>query len=118
MEGMIMENTMRIRMLKERIKTLTILQEKTKRARKTTMPKVEWQTLKVDILKSSGRTPDRDWWDHASAASDARLRKAEITACINLYHELRGSAHRHDFKEYPYWYEKYLKGLRTEIEKA
>lgn len=118
MEGMIMENTMKIRALKERIKALTILQEKTKRARKTTMPKQEWDALRVDILKSSGRPTGYEWWDHASAASDARLRKAEITACLNLYHELRGSGYRHDFKEHTYWYEKAMKALQTELEKA
>lgn len=104
-----------INILRERLKELAELQTKTKRARKTTLPKVEWEALKVDILKSTARFPDRGWWDHSVAASDAKLRKIEITACLNLYHELRGSEYRHAGEGY--WYEKAMTALRAELEK-
>jgi hypothetical protein len=114
---MLEKDVIKMFVLRDKIKELSELQKKTKWARKTMTPKWEWDVLKAEILKSTGRFPDRGWWDHAAAASDARLRKAEITACLNLYHELRGSEFRHGFEEYTYWYEKALEALRVELNK-
>jgi hypothetical protein len=112
-EGMVMENSMIIWALKERIKALSELQSKTKRARKTTLPNTEWLLLKNDLA------PKKAYWDHNSAASDARLRKAEITACLNYYHELRGSTLRHGDAETlkGYWYSKYITELKADLAK-
>lgn len=110
-EGMTMENTLAIRALKEKIKMLADLQSKTKRARRTTLPKEEWLTLKNELA------PKKASWDHNWAASDARLREVEITMCLNYYHELRGSAFRHNADPKGYWYDKYLKELQAELAK-
>jgi len=110
-EEMTMENTMAIRALKEKIKLLADLQHKTKLARKTTMPKEEWLALKNELA------PKKASWDHGWAASDARLREAEITACLNYYHELRGSTYRHNADVKGYWYDKYLKETQAELAK-
>ena len=95
--------------LKEKLKVLAALQIKTKRARKTSLPKEEWLALKNELAPKSA------YWDHSVAASDARLRKIEITACLNLYHELRGSDYRHACEGY--WYTKAMNELRTELDK-
>lgn len=100
----------KIMFLKNKIKQLGELQTKTKLARKTSMPKGEWLLLKAELAPKSA------YWDHAMAASDARLRKIEITACLNLYHELRWSAYRHAGEGY--WYDKAIQSLKTELDKA
>lgn len=100
----------KIAFLKNKLKELGGLQSKTKRARKTTLPKEEWLVLKNELA------PKKAYWDHSVAASDAKLRKVEITACLNLYHELRGSEYRHAGEGY--WYDKALKALKTELEKV
>jgi hypothetical protein len=113
-EGMVMENTLMIRALKEKIKDLAALQVLTKKARKTSLPKEEWLALKNELA------PKKAYWDHSVAASDARLRKVEITACLNYYHELRGSAFRHGDAELlkDYWYGKYMTELKAELAKV
>lgn len=108
----------KIGFLKEKLKTLAVLQTKTKRARKTSLPKGEWLLLKAEIITATTRlgsseSPYIRCWDHDSAASDAKLRKIEITACLNLYHELRGSTYRHAGEGY--WYDKTMEALRTEL---
>lgn len=100
--------TLQIRALKAKLKKFAEIQHKTKLARKTTLPKDEWLALKNDLAPKSA------YWDHSVAASDARLRKVEITACLNLYHELRGSSYRHGDEE-GYWYKKYMEQLRSEL---
>lgn len=110
-----MENTtLMIRALKDKIKALGELQSKTKRARKTSLPKPEWLALKDELA------PKKAYWDHNVAASDARLRKAEITVCLNYYHELRGSAFRHGNADLSkdYWYGKYMTELKAELAKV
>ncbi|HLY11473.1 MAG TPA: hypothetical protein VKW04_19370 [Planctomycetota bacterium] len=43
-------------------------------------------------------------------------RRVEITACLNLYHEIRGSAHRHGIEKGWEWrHESVLKRLRQEL---
>lgn len=115
-----MENSAMIWALKEKIKDLAEIQIQTKRARKTSLPKADWLALK-NIL-----APKKAYWDHNSAAADARLRKDEITACLNYYHELRGSTYRHgktndglptDSCARNYWYDKYMKELKAELSK-
>ncbi len=108
-----MENTAKIRALKEKIKMLSELQTKTKQARKTSLPKKEWEALKDDILKSISYRYNRDIWDHSFATSYARMRKGEITACLNLYHELRGSEYRHAGNDY--WYRDAMHSLRADL---
>jgi hypothetical protein len=112
-EGTIMDNYLIIWALKERIKGLAELQSKSKRARKTTLDKAEWLLLKNELA------PKKAYWDHNAAASDARLRKAEITVCLNYYHELRGSALRHGNAETlkGYWYGKYMTELKADLAK-
>lgn len=99
-----------IAVLKDKIKELAELQKLTKRARKTTLPKEEWLALKQILA------PKKASWDHNWAASEARQREMEITACINHYHELRGSAHRHN-NSWGYWYDKYMTDLKAELAK-
>jgi hypothetical protein len=112
-EGTIMYNGIMVWALKERIKALSELQSKSKRARKTTLDKAEWLLLKNELA------PKKAYWDHNAAASDARLRKAEITACLNYYHELRGSTFRHGDAELlkDYWYSKYMTELKADLTK-
>ncbi len=80
-------------MLKEKIKALAALQRRTKRARKTSLPVEESAALRKEL---SGGDPE---WGPRRAASEAEIRRVRITACLNLYHELRGSAHRHAVRE-------------------
>lgn len=112
-EGTIMNNSIIIWTLKERIKALAELQSKSKRARKTTLDKAEWILLKNELA------PKKTYWDHNAAASDSRLRKAEITACLNHYHELRESPFRHGNAELlkDYWYGKYMTELKADLAK-
>lgn len=114
-EEIMMEKTwVMIAVLKDKIKDLIEIQKLTKRARKTSLPKEEWLALKQILA------PKKASWDHNWAASDARLRKVEITACLNLYHELRGSAFRHGHENLPkeYWYSKYMTELKAELAKV
>ena len=49
------------------------------------------------------------------AWSTVGTRQLEITACLNLYHELRGSEYRHGVDDTcQYHYEKLLASLRKE----
>ena len=91
--------TQRIHKIRATIKELSALQVKAKRARKTTIPKDE----RAALLKECGiKYPE---WAH----QDVMDRRAQITAALNYYHELRESPHRHGVrKELTYAYEKYL----------
>lgn len=83
--------------LKERIKELAEKQKLFKMARKTKMPKDQWESIRIKLGKSKDWTP-------LDAASDAYVNTYRITACINLYHELRGSEYRHNVQECDRYY--------------
>lgn len=98
----------RIFVLRDRIKDLADKQKLLKRARKTKMPKGQWE----GIRKQLGR--DREWTP-AMAAYEADENTLRITACLNLYHELRGSEYRHNAEGY--YYDKRLKEEREALTK-
>lgn len=103
-----MDITMVIRTLRERIKDLASKQRPLKRARKTKILSAERDAL----LKLCGMAPDTSL---GHAAWEVQRRKAVITACINLYHELRGSEYRHN-PGCPKWlWDKCDKELRAEF---
>lgn len=110
---MLERERVRMYVIREKIKELGELQTKLKRARKTTLPKAEWEALRSDILDSLSYKFNREMWDHSFAASLASTHKTEITACLNLYHEIRGSEYRHAAEGY--WYEKTINAIRDEL---
>lgn len=81
------------RFLKDRLIALSAAQVHAKRARKR-RSSVELAVLHGDILR----------------------RRVEITACLNLYHEIRGSEHRHGIEKGWDWrHDSILARLRTEM---
>lgn len=103
---------------KNRIKALAVLQKKGKRARKTTLPVEEFNALKKEL---TGRGPDEDWapWRRQVAVEE---RRAEITALLNYYHELRGRTekchHNPPKGGYDWGYSQFWKELHEEAEAA
>jgi hypothetical protein len=81
------------RYLKDRLIALAAVQVKAKRARKR-LPEPELGALQRDVVE----------------------RRVEISACLNLYHEIRGSAHRHGIPEGWQWrQESVQRRLREEL---
>ena len=103
---MMEKEMVRMFVLRDRIKDLAAEQKLLKRARKTTLPKGQWEGIRKEL----GR--DRDWTPQ-SAALESDVNKLRITACLNLYHELRGSEYRHNAGGY--YYEKRLKEEREAL---
>lgn len=108
-------NAAAIKILKERIKTLSSKQRSLKLLRKTTLP-VE---RKAALLEETGLTGSLKSEDAQAlsyrAWSTVEDRRLEITACINIYHELRGSQYRHGVdKTALYYYEKTVARIRKE----
>ena len=110
-------HTFAIKTLKERIKTLAPGQRLIKRARKTLISIEE----RRDLLKKA--TVDSMWigeGDAEAATHACRIvleRKAEITACLNLHDELRGSKQAHGIREgLEYNYKRCMEKLRRELE--
>jgi hypothetical protein len=102
-----LENEMvRMFALRDRIKALAAEQKLLKQARKTKMPKDRWEAIRKEL----GR--DRDWAPQY-AAYEADANTLRITACLNLYHEIRGSEYRHNAEGY--YYEKRLKEEREAL---
>ena len=82
-----METRTQIHRLKDKIKALALMQKKNKLARKTKSIDPE---LKKKLLAELGiKYPE---WAHASVEN----RRAEITAHLNLYLELREKPYRHN----------------------
>ena len=107
-----MENTIMIWALKEKIKTLSAEQKLLKMARKTTMPKEQWEAIRINL----GRARD---WTPSDAAWQASSNSMRITACLNYYHELRGSSFRHNVDPHiKYYYDKYIAELKAELAKS
>jgi len=95
------------RFLKSRLAALASAQRKTKRARKR-LPEAELAVLRRELTGS-----DNPQW---CPQRDVVERRVEITACLNLYHEIRGSAHRHGIEKGWEWrHESVLKRLRQEL---
>lgn len=107
-------NAQAIKNLKEKIKSLSSKQRPLKLLRKTLLP----EDRRTALLAETGMTEtwkDRDAIPY-QAWSLVGCRRIEITACLNLYHELRGSEHRHGIDEQSqYYYEKTLAGIRKEL---
>ena len=96
--GVVMETREAIHAIKDRIKELAVLQHKAKRARKTTIPSEERNSLMSECGIEN------------SAATYVFYKKAEITALLNFYHELRGSEYRHDVRKgLEYYYDEEIK---------
>lgn len=105
-------------MLIELIKQLAIEQAENKKQRKTgpyTLETDKWGY--VDQRKAPEKV--RSSW---CAAGRVRALKVRITAALNLYHELRGSGHRHnvpaDDYSYTSMYANELAALREEYKKT
>ena len=95
------------RYLKERLAALSALQVEAKRARKR-LPEATLAALRREITGKD----DPSW----NAAYDVMERRAKITACLNLYHELRGSDHRHGVRRGWEWsYELMVTLLRQHL---
>lgn len=95
------------RELKSRLKNLAVLQKKTKRARKTTIPREEYLRLKEEVCPKKA-----DWYP----TNEALLRRGEITAHLNFYREIRGKEICHAVRMgVEYEYESTLKRLRKEF---
>ena len=102
-----MDASKRSRFFKERLALLAAAQVKAKRARKQ-LPPAELAALRAELMG-----PDDLGW---RAPRDVVRRRVEITACLNLYHELRGSAHRHGIRKGWEWYhERTLTRLREDV---
>lgn len=96
-----------VREVKSRIKNLAVLQRKTKRARKTTIPKEEYQRLKDEVCPKKA-----DWYP----TNEAFLRRGEITAHLNFYREIRGKEACHAIRKgVEYEYKSTLESLREEF---
>lgn len=101
-----------VRELKRKIVKLSLAQKFLKKARKSTLPKEERETL---LLKAeSDWRPSSVFESHVAAAVEVVKRRAMITAAINLSHELRGSEHRHGTQD-EYWYRRSDQELRSEL---
>lgn len=95
------------RFLRSRWTGLAAAQRKAKRARKR-LPEAELAALRRELTGSD----DPDW----SPQRDVVERRVEITACLNLYHELRGSAYRHGIEKGWEWrHDAIFKRLRQEV---
>jgi hypothetical protein len=93
--------------LRSRLATLAFAQRKAKRARKR-LPEAELAVLRRELTGSD----NLEWCPQR----DVVERRVEITACLNLYHEIRGSAHRHGIQKGCEWrHDSVLKGLRQEL---
>ena len=99
-------NVVRMYVLRDRIKDLAAEQKLLKRARKTTMPKDQWEAIRKEL----GRSYD---WTPQLASFEAGNNTLRITVCLNLYHELRGSDYRHNAEGY--YYDKLLTEERKSL---
>lgn len=100
-----------IRNLKSRIKSLAIVQRKAKRARKTV--KISAEERRQLIREITGSRDVSEWW---SPATDVLERRALISACLDLYNELREKEFRHGAKKgLEYLYRRYSEELRKEF---
>lgn len=98
---------MKIATLKTRIKALAAEQPLLKRARKTSITPEERSAIREKLGLKTSLDP---YW----AAIAVKEHAIEITACHNLYNELRGEPFRHDvMKGYGYSYEQSMKKLTT-----
>lgn len=109
-------NTAAIRTLREKIKALASGQRPIKRARKTLISNEERKDLLTRANVDAGWIKDGGKEAAAHACWIVYRRRAEITACLNLSHELRGSKHRHGVREIvAYDYAKAMDALREEL---
>jgi len=105
--------------LKERLKTMAAQQKPLKRARKTSIPKEERGALLLDAGIEHCWAVICDRTGASNAAAFVRERRARITACLNLYNELRGREYRHGIKKgFEYLYDKEMKKLTEELAKV
>lgn len=97
-----MDTKTTIRELKTVIRDLSGKQRSLKRARKTSLPAAERSSLLV--LAGCDGDP----------VFEVFRRTARITAALNLYHELKGSEHRHGHGD-EYLYKRADEELRSEL---
>jgi len=93
--------------LRDRIKDLASKQRPLKRARKTTLPLQERRAA----LEKAGMSPASEFWQTSWEVVE---RRAHITACLNLMHELKGSEFRHGPGE-KWVYQRWDSRLRKEF---
>jgi hypothetical protein len=92
---------------KRRLAELAALQIKAKRARKR-LPEAELAALRLEL----GGSGDPAW----NAQRDVVMRRIALTACLNLYHEVRGSGYRHGIRKGLGWmHDSRLALLRKEV---
>lgn len=108
-----MDTKTQIHKLKSKIKGLSREQKCLKRARKTSIPLLECRLLLAQggltLTTLSPGKPEDAWLE-------VERRRLVITACLNLYHELRESEHRHGVaKADLYWYRQCEGSLRKEF---
>lgn len=96
-----------IRTLRDRVKDLASKQRPLKLARKTKLPVLEREFA----LKQAGMDPTAEFW---KVSWEVIERRAHITACLNLMHELKGEEHRHGHGE-KWVYDRWDKKLRQEF---
>lgn len=101
--------------LKSKIKALAAIQRPLKRLRKTLLPEAERSSLLVRTGTTEWSGLDPEDLSHR-AWSLVERRRLEITAALNLRHELRGSALRHGVQDLDrYHYDKAIAALREEV---
>lgn len=109
---MLQKEYVRMMVVREQIKDLAEEQVMLRKARKSTLPKAEFEPIRKHF------TPDRTGWDHNCAALEHGRRSIKITALLNLYHEMRGSEYRHNVQKTDRWYyEKQLEEIKSALAK-
>ena len=89
--------------IRARIKDLEEKQIKTKYARRR-ISKEEFEKIRKEVGGSEYWCPQYEVF----------RRRAEITACLNFYHEIRGSKYRHGVRKgWEYIYKKYFEELKA-----
>jgi hypothetical protein len=97
--------------LKGRIKSLAAEQKKAKTALRMPGKNREQIEARGKAIKELG------YMDYGWAQMKVTTRRVQITAALNLYHEMRGSEHRHNVREGDgYWYISALYSLKKELE--
>jgi hypothetical protein len=104
-----MDTKTAIQTTKIRIKNLSRAQAILKQLRKSKLPDAERAKLSIEI-------DSKDPISHLRAAGWAYCQRIEIAACLNFYHELRGSEFRHGIRKgTEYLYRKEMQELRKEL---
>lgn len=109
---MLQKDYVKMMVVREQILDLAEEQTMLRRARKSKLPKAEFDPIRKHFA------PDKPWWDHLEAALEHSRRSTRITALLNLYHEMRNSPYRHGIPKGEKWfYEKQLEEVKATLTK-